>query len=358
MEAGKEADSSCSASCVGAESEHGESDVVIIAKWGSREVELSFTPTDFETFTVSDLKGKISEELTIPMDRQKLLGVTNCNGKAPQDGDLLSSLSFKKTSPKLSFMLMGTPLAQTFIDPSKRDDLPEVVNDLAWDYVPTENNISEIRNDIHLSRLHKAIEKTTITLIQPFRPKRKLLVLDLDYTVFDCKGDPRAIQDAKRPFLDHFMETVYAHYDIAVWSQTEWKWVEMKCTELGFLTSPKYAVNFVLDSRQKDGTSRTHEVKALEIIWAKFPDTWGPHNTLHVDDLSRNFAMNPKNGIKVSSYKMSKRGSDTELYQLSAYLAHVASMPDVSSIDHSKWKQVAKQLQDAFTYGAAAANGQ
>lgn len=45
------------------------------------------------------------------------------------------------------------------------------------------------------------------------------------------------------------------------------------------------------------------KVKALEVIWRKFPEYWSPANTLHIDDLSRNFAFNPKNGIKVSPYK-------------------------------------------------------
>ncbi|KYK69137.1 ubiquitin-like domain CTD phosphatase 1, partial [Toxoplasma gondii TgCatPRC2] len=53
--------------------------------------------------------------------------------------------------------------------------------------------------------------------------------------------------DLKRPFLDRFMEDAYEDYDLAVWSQTHWKWVEMKCTELGFLTSPKFHLCFVLD---------------------------------------------------------------------------------------------------------------
>ncbi len=30
---------------------------------------------------------------------------------------------------------------------------------------------------------------------------------------------------------------------------------------------------------------------------------YGPHNTLHVDDLARNFALNPANGIKIRAYR-------------------------------------------------------
>ena len=48
----------------------------------------------------------------------------------------------------------------------------------------------------------------------------------------------------------------------------------------------------------RGGQPFKHEVKALDIIWRKFPQ-YGPQNTIHVDDLSRNFALNPGNGLKV-----------------------------------------------------------
>lgn len=46
----------------------------------------------------------------------------------------------------------------------------------------------------------------------------------------------------------------------------------------------------------RDGKQFTHSVKPLQIIWNHFPQ-YGPQNTVHVDDLSRNFALNPKEGI-------------------------------------------------------------
>eukprot|EP01071_Lankesteria_metandrocarpae_P005333 Lankesteria_metandrocarpae@DN3959_c0_g1_i3.p1 len=131
-----------------------------------------------------------------------------------------------------------------------------------------------------------------------------------------------------------------------VWSQTQWKWVEMKCTELGLLTSAHYGICFAMDRtsmftvcvRQEDGTLRSHEVKALEIIWSKFPDRWGPHNTVHVDDLERNFAMNPQNGVKISSFRRHKVQNDCELLHMSTYISYLASLDDISSVNHSSWR--------------------
>jgi hypothetical protein len=45
-----------------------------------------------------------------------------------------------------------------------------------------------------------------------------------------------------------------------------------------------------------------HQVKALSLVWRRLPQ-YGPHNTLHVDDLARNFALNPANGIKIKAYR-------------------------------------------------------
>lgn len=50
------------------------------------------------------------------------------------------------------------------------------------------------------------------------------------------------------------LQEVFRFYDLAVWSQTNWKWLEMKCTELGFLTSSKFHLCFVLD---RSATTRT-----------------------------------------------------------------------------------------------------
>ena len=43
---------------------------------------------------------------------------------------------------------------------------------------------------------------------------------------------------------------------------------------------------FTVTSTNRRGEPKAHEVKALEIIWARFP-AYGAHNTVHVDDLAR-----------------------------------------------------------------------
>ena len=105
-------------------------------------------------------------------------------------------------------------------------------------------------------------------------------------------------------------------------------------TELGMLTNPGYKICFVLDktsmftvkSTKRNGSSVVHHVKPLQIIWTKFP-RWGSHNTVHVDDLSRNFALNLGSGLKVNGFyrKRSSARRDTELLGLTKYLEQVAT---------------------------------
>jgi ubiquitin-like domain-containing CTD phosphatase 1 len=71
-------------------------------------------------------------------------------------------------------------------------------------------------------------------IVQP-RPGKKLLVLDLDHTLLDFSGRatgslPGDLAALKRPHMDAFLTLVYREYDIAVWSQTSWRWLELKLT--------------------------------------------------------------------------------------------------------------------------------
>eukprot|EP00957_Ditylum_brightwellii_P166738 12692207-Ditylum_brightwellii.AAC.1 len=82
----------------------------------------------------------------------------------------------------------------------------------------------------------------------------------------------------------------------------------------------------------------------MQIIWTKFP-RWGSHNTVHVDDLSRNFALNIGSGLKVSAYyrKKDSRRKDCELMVLARYLEHLASqVDDFDDVNFKYWMDVAK----------------
>ncbi|KAJ3293730.1 Ubiquitin-like domain-containing CTD phosphatase 1, partial [Borealophlyctis nickersoniae] len=165
-----------------------------------------------------------------------------------------------------------------FKEPSPTD-LPDVFNDLDYDYLPDDNHVV---NDVaNKKKLREIIDKTSICLINELRPGKGMLVLDLDYTLFDCKSSVSHISEVMRPGMHELLTAAYQYYDICIWSQTAWKYLEMKITELGILLNPAYRIAFVLDrtamfsitstTRRHDGQPVKHQVKALEIIWSKFP---------------------------------------------------------------------------------------
>ncbi|KAJ8088081.1 hypothetical protein PM082_013632 [Marasmius tenuissimus] len=97
---------------------------------------------------------------------------------------------------------------------------------------------------------------------------------------------------------------------------------------------------------ERDGKQWQHSVKALQIIWNHFPQ-FNASNTIHIDDLSRNFALNPQSGLKIHAFKNAHTPqslADRELFKLSRYLLHIAQMPDFKNLAHKSWKEVVKSL--------------
>jgi len=198
--------------------------------------------------------------------------------------------------------------------------------------------------------LQQTLLRLKISLINPIRPEKKLLVLDLDYTLFDMKSQAGSLLQLKRPYTDEFLTAVHPYYDIVIWSQTSWRWLEVKLTELGILTHPSYRILFVLDKTcmfnvtsrdSSSGSIRTHPVKALDLIWSQYKH-WDRSNTIHVDDLARNFAMNPRCGLKIRPYKhaLKNKSKDIELLGIARYLEAIAkNVTDFRTLNHNDWQK-------------------
>lgn len=87
------------------------------------------------------------------------------------------------------------------------------------------------------------------------------------------------------------------------------------------------------------------QVKPLGVIWGKFPQ-YSAANTIMFDDIRRNFLMNPSNGLRIRAFRQAhiNRSSDKELLKLGKYLKEIASVEDLSSLNHRNWeKYVNKQ---------------
>ncbi|KAJ3132346.1 hypothetical protein HDU90_007407 [Geranomyces variabilis] len=314
--------------------------LALTATWHGKKHPLTI-PSDS---TVGDLKKMLADMTGVQPMRQKLMGLVQ--GKLPADDVQLCEL--KDVRDGKTFMLMGTVEEKIHTAP---ETLPEVLNDLDFDFLDYVPKDDSQKNDAkNIASLNEYADKTKITVFNPLREGKKMLVLDLDYTLFDCKTPASHISLLARPGMHEMLTAAYAYYDICIWSQTHWKWLEMKITELGLLTHSAYKIAFVLDrssmfsitsaTRKVDGKPVKHEVKALEIIWRTFPDRFGAHNTCHVDDVSRNFAMNPQQGLKIPAFKNGpeSRKTDKVLFPLTRYLLQLALVDDFRKVNHEEWR--------------------
>lgn len=313
-------------------------------KWGTSTYPVELTPES----TVADLKTLLFQLTEVLPKRQKVLGLPRVSGRAPDDDQPLSSLSLR---PEQQLLLIGSRESDISEVNAGQHDLAYVVNDLDVDYDVDDKNSDPIAlrmKPINRRRLERRVLSTEFRIINPPRVGKKLLVLDLDFTLFDCRSVADNFHDLARPGLHEFLASVYRFYDIVVWSQTSWRWLEAKLTELSMLSSEQFKLTFVLDrtsmfriQSRRGGQDVSHEVKALEIIWRKFPNRWTPANTVHIDDLSKNFALNPQSGLKISPFKnaLVTRQYDRELYKLERYLTRIAGKEsDFTKLKHKQWK--------------------
>lgn len=105
---------------------------------------------------------------------------------------------------------------------------------------------------------------------------------------------------------------------------------------------------FKIVSTNRSGKKVEHHVKPLQIIWSKFPH-WNSHNTVHLDDLSRNFALNLGSGLKCTAYYRKKKkgrvntgSKDAELLGLGRFLELLAtkeeSKDNFDDVDFAYWQ--------------------
>ncbi|CAL4122732.1 unnamed protein product [Meganyctiphanes norvegica] len=306
----------------------------VIVKWNGKEYNIDIGDS---ISTVLDFKKAIEQHTNVRPERQKLLNL-KLKGKAPDDDVKMSTISLR---PGTKIMMMGS--LESSVEEAQRipENLPPVINDLD---IPEEEEVAIENREEYLHKIDKRVKEYEIKILNEMRPGKKLLVLDIDYTLFDHRSTAETGAELMRPFLHEFLTASYKHYDIVIWSATSMKWIEEKMKLLGVSSHPDYKIAFYVDSlamitieTQKYGVI---EVKPLGVIWGKYPH-YTPQNTIMFDDLRRNFLMNPQNGLKIRAFRQAhqNRDKDRELLRLASYLEDIAQLENMSKLHHSRWER-------------------
>ncbi|XP_072001582.1 ubiquitin-like domain-containing CTD phosphatase 1 isoform X2 [Engystomops pustulosus] len=309
----------------------------LIIKWGGQEFPLSALTEDD---TVLDLKHSLKSLTGVLPERQKLLGL-KYKGK-PVDNSV--KLGVLKLKPNTKIMMMGTREENVLAPPPDNDD---VVNDfdIEEEFVEVENR------EENLSKISRRVKDYKVEVLNPPREGKKLLVLDVDYTLFDHRSCAETGLELMRPYLHEFLTSAYEDYDIVIWSATSMKWIEAKMKELGVSTNANYKIAFMLDSAAMITVHTPRrgliDVKPLGVIWGKYGEFYTKKNTIMFDDIGRNFLMNPQNGLKIRPFMKAhlNRDKDKELLKLSEYLKEIAKLEDLSELNHKHWERYLSKKQ-------------
>ncbi|EGW01409.1 Ubiquitin-like domain-containing CTD phosphatase 1 [Cricetulus griseus] len=145
----------------------------IIVKWGGQEYSVT---TLSEDDTVLDLKQFLKTLTGVLPERQKLLGL-KVKGKPAENDVKLGALKLKLNT---KIMMMGTreeSLEDVLCPPPDNDD---VINDF-----DIEDEIVEVENrEENLLKISRRVKEYKVEVLNPPREGKKLLVLDVDYTLF------------------------------------------------------------------------------------------------------------------------------------------------------------------------------
>ncbi|KAI9176705.1 hypothetical protein LWI28_006228 [Acer negundo] len=306
-----------------------EEELTLTVKWRGKEYTVRVCGDD----SVSELKRRICEVTSVLPKRQKLL-YPKIGNKLADDSVLLSTLPLKSS---LKMTMIGTVEDDIIVDPVES---PEIIDDFE---LGQEESVDIKDKEVNKQKLRRRANQYKIKLRTPCREGKKLLVLDIDYTLFDHRSTAENPLQLLRPYLHEFLTAAYAEYDIMIWSATSMKWVELKMGELGVLNNPNYKITALLDhlamiTVQSDSRG-IFDCKPLGVIWAQLPEFYSSKNTIMFDDLRRNFVMNPQNGLTIKPFRKAhaNRDSDQELVKLTQYLLAIAELDDLSTLNHNSW---------------------
>lgn len=324
--------------------------VLVPVKFQSRLIECSLE----SHATIGSLKRKLQEETRVEVSKQKILGLKFKNGSGKvEDSTKLCELSW--TGKKI--MLLGTPQEGLQQLQAQEEIAPHVQE-------VEEEEEEEIQGSMQLldrpeiqSKLANRVAKAHVKELSPPRQGNKCVVLDIDYTFFDLGSTSERPTDLLRPGTIELLTHVYQNsFDIVIWSATSMKWIDVKLKELGLLDHPdKFKIAVCMDytamvtvdaasaglafsSKRKRAV---FDCKPLHVLWERYKEFYSPATTIMLDDLRRNFILNPQHGLVIKPFRKSTTSGtkDSEFFKLRQYFDILAALQSFESLDHNGWKE-------------------
>ena len=173
--------------------------------------------------------------------------------------------------------------------------------------------------------------------------ERHLLILDLDETLLFA--DESALDRApdhevppyfiyRRPFLASFLEFVWAHFEVAVWTSSSPAYAKAVCAAI-FPRPPSFvwASDRCTPKRNLESDSWSH-AKHLTKLKRRGYDL---RRVLVVDDSPEKHTRNYGNLVRVTPFLGDPQ--DQELTFLAAYLGLLSREPNVRTIEKRNWRK-------------------
>lgn len=118
---------------------------------------------------------------------------------------------------------------------------PTETNNVVNDFDVSDEEMT-VDNSVYMAKIEKRIKTYKVEILQPPRNNCKLVVLDIDYTIFDHRSTAENPAILMRPYLHEFLTTLYPYYDIMFWSATSMKWITEKLKLLGVSSHTNYKI--------------------------------------------------------------------------------------------------------------------
>ncbi|KAK6156995.1 hypothetical protein DH2020_011243 [Rehmannia glutinosa] len=151
-----------------------EEELTLTVKWSGKEYTVRVCGDD----TVGELKRRICEATNVMPKRQKLL-YPKVGSKLADDSLLLSQIPFKAS---IKMTMIGTVEDDIIVDPVES---PEIIDDFELG----QDEAMDIKDkEVNKQKLRRRIQQYKIQVRNPCRKGKKLLVLDIDYTLFDHRS--------------------------------------------------------------------------------------------------------------------------------------------------------------------------